>query len=155
MNNKLTIAYNKTLKLNNNLRLEISKEELENFHLVVNKMDNYLIVNGAKSVGPLVQYVSVDKTGEESNLSIILMRQSNNYLNNVTFPYHMDSIHRVKNCMYCRFVGPEDKLNFAYDKIQLVAYEEGIELKGSSYTVYVDSQEDTIIADVFMERADT
>jgi len=45
-------------------------------------------------------------------------------------------------------------MKFAYDKINLYAFENDIKLKGDSYTVFVDSQEenDTIIADVFMER---
>ena len=58
--------------------------------------------------------------------------------------------------MYCRYTGPEEKLKFAYDKIQLTAFEENIPLKGDSYTIFVDKNEEdeTIVADVFMERTD-
>ena len=47
-------------------------------------------------------------------------------------------------------------MQFAYDKINLEASENDIKLKGDSYTVFVDQDEEegTIIADVFMERAD-
>jgi hypothetical protein len=34
--------------------------------------------------------------------------------------------------MYCRYIGPEEKLKFAYDKILLTAFEEDIPLKGDS-----------------------
>ncbi len=43
-----------------------------------------------------------------------------------------------------------------YDKIQLEAFENDIPLKGDSYTIFVDRDEEneTITADVFMERTD-
>lgn len=56
--------------------------------------------------------------------------------------------------MYARYIGEESKLKFAYDKINLIAFEEDIPLKGDSYTVFVAKNDDGIIADVFMERAD-
>lgn len=72
-------------------------------------------------------------------------------------PYNMVPVIRVLNCMYCRYIGPEEKLKFACDKIQLEAFENDIPLKGDSYTIFVDRNEEdeTIIADVFMERADS
>jgi hypothetical protein len=56
--------------------------------------------------------------------------------------------------MYVSYQGEESKLKFAYDKINLKAFEEDIPLKGDSYTIFIDQQDDQIIADVFMERAD-
>ena len=58
--------------------------------------------------------------------------------------------------MYCRYIGSEDSLKFAYDKIGVTAFEKGIRLKGESYTVFVDNneEEEYIVADVFMERED-
>lgn len=85
-----------------------------------------------------------------------MMLQCNNYINNVEQPYAMESVVRVPNAMYCRYNGPEEKLKFAYDKIQLEAFENDIPLKGDSYTIFVDRDEEneTITADVFMERLD-
>jgi hypothetical protein len=45
-------------------------------------------------------------------------------------------------------------LQFAYQKLNLVAFEENIKLKGDSYTIFVDRKDGIITADVFMERAD-
>ena len=66
--------------------------------------------------------------------------------------YKMDSILRVKNCLYARYIGPEDKLKFAYDKLGVYAFENDIELEGCNYTIYVDRNEEdeTMVADVFM-----
>ena len=84
-----------------------------------------------------------------------MLLQCNNYIHSVEQPYFMESVIRVPNSMYCRYVRPEDKLNFAYQKINLEAFENDISLKGDSYTIFVDRNEEdeTITADVFMERA--
>ena len=54
------------------------------------------------------------------------MRQANNFIHNVEAPYTMESVLRVRNCMYARYTGPEEKLKLAYDKINVTAFEEDI-----------------------------
>ena len=68
---------------------------------------------------------------------------------------NMESVLRVPDCMYVRYMEAEDKLKFAYDKIHLTAFEENIPLRGDSYTIFVDrnDEEDTIVADIFMPKA--
>jgi len=56
--------------------------------------------------------------------------------------------------LYTRFIGKETKLKYAYDKLGVYAYENDIELKGSTYTVFVDEDGENFIADVFMECMD-
>jgi hypothetical protein len=152
---RIIVYYNKTIKLSNVLVKTLQNNELEDYHLEVEKMQNYLKTKGAISVGPLIQYAKalVNESGE-LKMDFKILLQSNNYINNVEPPYHMESLIRVKNCMYVRYLGEESKLKFAYDKINLTAFEEDIPLKGDSYTIFVDQQDDQIIADVFMERAD-
>ncbi len=117
-------------------------------------MENYIKSKGSQTIGPLIQHIesSVNEQGE-IDIVIKLLRQSSNFIQHVEPPYEMKSVIRVKNCMYVRYTGPESKLKFAYDKINLTAFEEDIELKGDSYTIFVDQNEDNIIADVFMEKA--
>ena len=66
----------------------------------------------------------------------------------------MESVLRIPNCMYCRYIGSEGKLKFAYDKINLEAFENDIKLTCESYIVFVDQNEEegTIVADVFMPK---
>ena len=63
----------------------------------------------------------------------------------------MEAVLRVKNCIFSRFKRNENKLKLAYDKINVVAFEEDIPLKGDSYTVFVANNDGEMIADVFME----
>ncbi len=66
----------------------------------------------------------------------------------------MESILRVTDCMYCRYIGLEEKLKIAYDKIGVEAFEKDIELSEESYTVFVNSNEEegTITADIFIPK---
>lgn len=153
---KLQFNTNKTLKLQNVLvgTINLEDEDTE-LNMIVEKMQSYIRVKGATQIGPLIQstrpFVN-DK--EELDVEISLMLQCNNFIHNVEKPYRMESVIRVTDCMYCRYVGTEEKLKFAYDKIGLEAFENDIELTGESYTVFVDQNEEegTIVADVFMPK---
>ena len=150
---KIQVSDSKTLKLTNILIKGIDLSE--DFEKDVLQMENYLKNKGAQPVGPLIQYTKLEiEETQEPKLVVKLMRQSNTYIHNVEAPYKMESVIRVKYCMYARYTGEEDKLKFAFDKINVTAFEEGIPLKGDSYTIFVAKSDDGITADVFMERAD-
>ena len=155
---KLQFNQNKILKLQNVL---INKIKLEDgnidFDILVKKMQSYIKVKGVIQIGPLIQYAKTFvNEDEELDIEINLFLQCNNYIHSVEEPYSMESIIRIPNCMYCRYIGPEEKLKFAYDKINLEAFENDIELTGESYTVFVDQDEEegTIVADVFMPKSE-
>lgn len=155
---KINFHSNKVLKLNNVLfnSIDLKSEDI-NFDMIVNKMNSYITLKGAKRVGPLVQYTtSVYDSKGIVGVEIKLMLQSSSFIHKVEQPYIMESVIRVPNCMYCRYIGPEKKLKFAYDKIYLEAFENDIELEDCSYTIFVDRNEEdeTIVADVFIPRKD-
>jgi hypothetical protein len=154
-NGKIQTNYNKTLKLTNVLIKKVDLKGNKGIDKEVLQMENYLKNKGAQPIGPLIQYTDVE-AGNTNEVKIVvkLMRQSNTFMHNIEAPYKMESVIRVKNCMYARYNGEESKLKFAYDKINLIAFEEDIPLKGDSYTIFVNSNDDNLIADVFMERAD-
>lgn len=153
---KLQVNNNKTLKLQNALinKVDFSDEKMD-INLLVEKMQSYIKVKGAMQIGPLIQHTKPFVNNEEElDVEVRLLLQCNNFIHNVEKPYMMESVLRVQNCMYCHYVGPEEKLKFAYDKINLEAFENNIELTGESYTVFVDQNEEgTIVADVFMPKA--
>jgi hypothetical protein len=157
---QIIVHHSKTLKLTNILLLELSKEEdfeqLQNFQVLVEQMELHIKQRGAQPIGPLIQKtaVSVNETGEPQVI-ITFIRQANTYIHHVDASYRMESMIRVSDCLYTRFVGEEGNLKFAYSKLQLVGYEEEIPLSTETYTVFVDSNEDegTITADIFVPKA--
>lgn len=137
-------------------KIALYEEDL-NYNVALEQIQSYLRNKGGLQIGPLIQYSRVFMNdNNELDMEIILMLQCNNYIHNVEPPYSMESVIRVQNCMYCRYIGPEDKLKFAYDKIHLEAFENDIELEDCSYTIFVDRNEEdeTIVADVFIPRKD-
>lgn len=126
-----------------------------NYDTELEKMKSYIKVKGVSQIGPLIQYTHplINSDGQVE-VEIYLILQCNQYIYNVESPYTMESVLRVPNCMYCRYIGPQEKLRLAYDKINVEAFETDEQLLGSSYAVFVANNEDdeTIIADVFMPR---
>jgi uncharacterized protein YecE (DUF72 family) len=159
MNKKISIQHSKTLKLTNALLLSLSKEEdfeqLQNFQSLIDQMDLHIRQKGAQPIGPLIQKMSVDVNDSgEPQMTITFIRQADRFIHHVDPPYRMESIIRVSDCLYTRFIGEEEHMQFAYNKLNLTAYEEEIDLTGESYTVFVDSDEENgaITADIFMPK---
>lgn len=155
---KIELSNKKILKLANVLLCEINLQSEEmSIDVQLEKMQSYIKVKGATQIGPLIQHIS-PKINEQGELDVQMtfLLQCSHGLHKVEQPYAMQNMLRIPNCLYCRYSGPEATLKFAYDKINLYAFENDIQLKGDSYTVFVDKdkENDTIIADVFMERAD-
>lgn len=153
---KIQLAFSKTIRLQNVLIYELNFEKEKNISICINQMRNYIMTKGMQQIGPLIQFTKtfIDNNSE-LDMEVYLMLQSSSYIHSVEKPYRMESLVRIQDCMYCRYVGPEEKLKYAYDKINIEAFENDIDLTGESYTVFVDSNEEdgTIIADVFMPKA--
>lgn len=152
MINSIIIHTNKVLKITNVCIIEFNIQK-DDINFLISKMENYIKSKGATPIGPLIQKTeySVNEEGQ-LDIKVYLMRQANNFIHNVEAPYTMESVLRVRNCMYARYTGPEEKLKLAYDKINVTAFEEDIELSNSNYTIFVDKQDDNIVADIFVEK---
>ena len=159
MSKPITVHHSKALKLSNCLILELSKEEdfeqLQNFQALIAQMELHIQQKGAQPIGPLIQKTETKASvSGEPRVILTFIRQANNFIHHVDAPYRTESLIREADCLYTRFIGEEEDLRFAYSKLQLVAYEEEISLRGDSYTVFVDSNDEdgTITADVFMPK---
>lgn len=164
MDKHIEIHRNKSLRLDNVLMKEIfdlaslnesanNDDENLSLDLEVEKMINEIKSKGAIQVGPLIQFSGASVEGETFQLTSSLMMQADRFINNIQPPYKMEPVIQAKDCMYTRFSGAEDDIHFAYQKIEVDAYENDIKLKGSNYTIFLDSDENgNITADIFMEK---
>jgi hypothetical protein len=64
----------------------------------------------------------------------------------------MESVLRITDCLYTRFCDEESKVKHAYDKLNLFAYENDINLTNETFTVFVNQEDDKLTADIFMEK---
>lgn len=154
MANKIEVILSRTIKLTNAVFKELYLSDEDNFiQIEVNKIDNYIKAKGSQPFGPVIQLnkAFVNEQGE-MDFKVILIRQSQNFINHIESPLYIESVFREKDCLYTRFIGKESDLKFAYNKLALYAYEEEIQLTGSSYTVFVDRFDDQVIIDVFMPK---
>lgn len=154
---KINIVFGKTLRLNNVLQISIYLNQKDiNIDKMVEQMENYILTKGNVPVGPLIQY-SYQEIDSEGNVEIklVLMRQCKNYIHNVENMYKMNSVVKIENCLYCRFIGIEENLKYAYSKMGVCAYEADKTLSGETYTIYVDElMDETSVIDVFMPVQD-
>lgn len=152
MSNKIDIAMNKTLKLTNVLACKIEMNKSAAFQIAAEQMINYLKTHGAMPIGPLIQK-TVYNISDDGKLEIelYLLQQANNFLHKTEPPFTMESVVRVRYCMYAHYTGPEEKLKLAYDKINVTAFEEDIALSNVSYTIFLNGQDGNMTADVFVE----
>ncbi|MDR3316006.1 MAG: hypothetical protein LBS98_05980 [Coriobacteriales bacterium] len=152
----------KTLKLTNAFLLEFFQEEdfeqLQSFQALIEQTELHIRQKGAQAIGPLIQRTElrVDEDGEPQ-IAITFIRQVNTFINHVDAPYRMEALIREADCLYTRFVGEEEHLQLAYNKLQIVGYEEEIPLRGDAYTVFVNQSDEggTLTADIFMPKANS
>jgi len=149
---KIVVKENKILKLNNVLIREVSQNELMDINKITYMMDSYIKSKGNSTVGPLINYSAMegDENGQ-AKIIIKIMIQLKNPIHNVEKPYELKNQIRVTNCLFARFTEKEENLQYAYSKLGLFAFENDMKLKGDSYTVFVNKNEEKIVADVFME----
>jgi hypothetical protein len=156
----MDIHYSKNLKLTNALMAIISEEnssdQCDSFQLLVERMDLHIRQKGSQPIGPLIQKtdIQIDTTGK-TQMVVTFIRQSDTFIHRVDSQYKMESVIKISNCLYTRFIGDEDNIQFAYNKLHLVGYEEEIPLSTETYTVFVDADEEegTITADIFVPKA--
>lgn len=149
---KLQLRENKSLKIANALIREIPAFEKIDQQRVMHMMDSYIKSKGLKTKGPLISSSSVIK-GIENGMPVVstkIIMQLAEPTDICEPPYTYEPLIRVGPCLFVRFTGKPQGLNFAYAKIGVYAYENDIELEGSNYTVFVSQNGDEAVIDVFM-----
>lgn len=152
---KIIVDSGKVLRLNHVLMLETYVDEIDDFQIIVKKMQNYILLKGRRMVGPFIQTSKhiVDENGRD-RVAVKFLQQLDTDIHSCESPYSMKSVIKISNCLYTKFVGAESDLRYAYNKIELYAYENNIELNGENYTVFVGKEDDRVIVDIFMSIKD-
>ena len=148
--NEIKVAENKTLKLTNVVSRRVMPEELGNMMVILTQLHNFIKSNNAQPIGPLVEAVKMG-TGPDHTPELYMMQQATQMIPKMEPGYHMDAILRVKNCLYAHYTGPMSQSQLATAKLQIMAFENELDLTGDTYTIYVNQDDDQAVVDVFME----
>lgn len=149
---KIILKENKILKLKNVLIRELNESEISNIDHITYMMESYIKSKGIDIKGPLINHseVSLDEYGNPK-IIVRIMFQIDDNIRDIENSYKFESEVKVKNCIFARFSGSEENLQFAYQKLGVYAFENDIRLKGDSYTVFVNKESKNIVVDIFME----
>lgn len=147
---EIQIAQNKTLKLTNVLARKIEAEEFANLQIVLTQMQNFIKSHDVLPVGPMIQCIRIPG-GPNPQPEIYMMQQTSQLIPRMEPGYSQDAVLRVRNCLYAHYCGPMGQSSLASQKLNILAFENEVELSGNVYTIFVNQDDDDAIVDVFME----
>lgn len=151
MANDIEIAENKTLKLNRVIFRELRQQDGNEIQKALHMLMSFIRSKKLTPYGPTVIH---SKTVFENMRPIQITRimvQLRESLESVDSPYSFEELIRVENCILARYRGDAVRLQIAYGKIQVHAFENDISLKDEMYTVLIEETPSGILADVFVE----
>jgi effector-binding domain-containing protein len=145
----MDVKEKKTLKLSNVVLHKVNVEELQKLSAekIVKLLNAHLRLKGAVPKGPLINHTYL-RNGENQ---VSFMLQASKAVD-VEAPYGFNDSLRVENCLYTRFQGKEYDIDYAYQKMNLYAYENNLSLKKESYSIFLANEpgSDKVTIDIFM-----
>jgi hypothetical protein len=149
---KLQLCENKTLKITNALVHEVPLDAKFEIQRIIYMMQSYIKTKGLQTRGPLITSTSISKNiqGNMPALNTKIILQLTEPVKSCESPYTFEPIIRVSPCLFVRFIGSPQDMQYANMKLNVYAFENDIKLDGSSYTVFVNQSEQSVTADVFM-----
>ena len=147
---KLEVLENKKLVLKNVLRKELKNIQLELLNEEINKFALLLDKLTVQTFGPLVTKsngVNISDDGELI-MDYDLLIQAHDYKQ---YKSSFEAIERleVPNCIYLRFEGAPEDIQYAHSKLDLYFYENNLESTGEVYSVMIEDSEYHSVVDIF------
>jgi hypothetical protein len=148
---KIDVSEGKTLKLTNVLSLHLTFEEFRKGSVdkKVKLFHSHILNKGGKPKGPLINHNRHPRDGMRR---ISFLQQVHERFPTHP-PYTFDEEIIVKNCLYTRFEGKSYDVDFAYQKLNLYAFEEEITVADESYSVFLKgdpNQGEKVVVDIFL-----
>ena len=147
---KLEILENKKLVLKNVLKKELNGVQFEVLDEEINKFGLLLDKLSAQTFGPLVMKnggVNISEDGEMT-MDYDLFVQAHDY-KQYKGSFDVVDCMEVPNCVYVRFEGSPDDLQYAHSKLDLHFYENEIESTEEIYSIIVEETENHTVVDIF------
>lgn len=149
---KLQLQTSKTLKLSIALIYDVLLNDNFNFDRITYMMQSYIKSRSLNAHGPLItsSRLSTDIENGTSIIKTSVIMQLTQPLPSPEPPYEYEHLIKTGPCLFVRFTGNPQDIQYASMKLSVYAFENGILLEGSSYMVFVNQNADNMIADIFM-----
>lgn len=147
---EIEIQLGKKLRLHHVFCKLLNEKEVENISKSIEMFDSYIKSIGLKTKGPLItKTVGYVEDSLLKTKVTLLVQLENVPHNKVESPYSYKEEIFVDKSLYARYIGDQEHSTIAQYKIQVVAYENELKLKGEIYNVFVSNEEGIITLDVF------
>lgn len=148
----ILVEENKILKLKNVIGIVLEGSEINYMDRTIDLMSHYIINEKTTRVGPLIQCISSKKGNLKGpDISVTIFQQVLDELDKCDKPYFFTKEIKVPNCFYGKYRGPKNKMQYVYEKINITAFESGVELDDKSYTVVINGEYENFEIDVFIQ----
>ncbi|MCL2143278.1 MAG: hypothetical protein FWH44_03360 [Methanomassiliicoccaceae archaeon] len=149
MDREITIVEDKVLKLKNVLSKELVSGDPAETQKSAHMFETYIRSKGLEPYGPMIIKTSVTFEDGRPRERKEIMVQIRDVPKKVEPPYAFTELLRVENCLLARYRGDTFNLPMAYGKMQVYAFEKEMDIAGETYTIVVEQNENSILADVF------
>ncbi|HFI0136393.1 hypothetical protein [Streptococcus suis] len=147
---KLEVLENKKLVLKKVICKKLSSLQFENLEQEIDKFYQHLQLLKVQMFGPLIVKNSGTILHEDGTITVDydLYVQAHDFRQYDKFYTVYEEI-VCPHCVYVRFEDSPEYLQYAYSKLDLHFYENELETNGTIYTVYVNTNNETMTVDIF------
>ena len=147
---KMEVKENKKLILKNVILKKFENIEMQNVDRESSKLLNEMKILNVQTFGPLVTKVSGHHIHEDGSFTMDyeLMLQAHDYKQYKEKYIIKDRI-EFSHCVYVRFQGEPENIQFAHSKLELYFYEENLVSDGITISIIVSETPDEITVDLF------
>jgi hypothetical protein len=147
---KLEVKENKKLILRNVLQKHVEKIELSEIDSEISKFINFIEIAKIETVGPLVTFTKGIQISDEGLITMdyVIMVQTQRK-NGEHGSYKFVNEFILDNCIYVRYEGRPEEMQFAQNKLELYEWEHELTATGEQATVFVNETELSSTVDIF------
>ena len=147
---EIEIQLGKKLRLHHVFMKDLNDAEITTLPKTVDMFTSHIKSMGLKTKGPLITKIkNISEDGLLKSRVCLITQLENIPHNKVESPYSYKEEIFVDKSLYARYIGDQEHSTIAQYKIQVVAYENELKLKGEIYNVFVSNEEGIITLDVF------
>jgi len=144
----IEIRIEKFLSLKNAVFIKLN--DISGTESTINSSISKMKAYGVLAYGPPIIWTYVEPKENQVKLERRLILQCTGDLSKIPRDFEKKEPTRIGPCVYARFLGSEENLVHAFEKISVYSYENEIKLKKENYTVHVKNDCSISTVDVFI-----